>query len=477
MDLEQLKVKFAQPGNEAAILACVFKDPTNYHQVEAKLVEQDFLSPHHRAIWTIVRSLTKEGLTSLDTASVLNQAAALKIDGQIGGYDYISALFDKSVEPDNLNFYIDRVLDASVKLKVLCAAREIGELAEEHKTLTGANLDATTVVEHAQQKFLQISIESQKSVDAVDISEGLVELLDDITATPSGLRGLETGFPRLDDAINGLEPGTLTVVGARPKTGKSTLLLNWARTIAYTHRVPVLYIDTEMSIREQRLRLLSMLSSVPEKNIKRGEFKDYPEQSQAVDQAVKIAQSGLLLHKYYPDFTAEGVSSLIRKYHHQFGVGCLIFDYIKLPDADLQLIGNVKEHQALGYLCVALKNIAGQLGIPVVTAAQIGRAGANKGRITSADFADSDRILRYANTLLGLSHKTKEEMLKDEEHFGREQARRMGTHRLQILDARSGGTSFSGLDIYFRKEILTMEEASVQSMDLMRSADEEETHD
>lgn len=476
MELEQVKSKFAQPGNESALLACVCKDPTNYYLVESKLSETDFLTPHHRAIWTVIRSLIREDLTALDTSAILNQSTALGLkEDQVGGYEYISALFDKRVEPGNLNFYIDRVLDASVKYKVLLAAQEIKDLTEENKTLTGETLDASSVIDHAQQKFLQISIETQRAVEAVDISEGMIDLLEEVGTASSSMRGLHTGFPRLDEALNGLEPGTLTVVGARPKVGKSALLLNWARTIAYNpeNPTPVLYIDTEMSVREQRFRLLSMLSGVPERQIKNGTFKDDPQSLHAVDEAVRIASSGLILHKYYPDFTAEGVSSLLRKYYHQLGIRCLIFDYIKLPDADLQLIGNVKEHQALGYLCVALKNVAGQLNIPVITAAQIGRGGANKGHVTSADFADSDRILRYANTLLGLSFKTKEDMQKLEEQFGREQSRAMGTHRLQILDARAGGTNFSGLDIYFRKEILTMTEASVQSSDLMRSPEEE----
>jgi hypothetical protein len=151
-----------------------------------------------------------------------------------------------------------------------------------------------------------------------------------------------------------------------------------------------------------------------------------------------------------------------------------MFDYIKLPDSDLQHIGNVKEHQALGYLCVALKNLAGQLNIPVFTAAQIGRLGANKGHITASEFADSDRILRYANTLLGLSAKTKKELHELSEEFGHDQVIRMGSHRLQILDTRAGGTNFTGLDINFRKKVLTMKEADVQVTDLRPTDPEEE---
>ena len=123
---------------------------------------------------------------------------------------------------------------------------------------------------------------------------------------------------------------------------------------------------------------------------------------------------------------------------------------------------------------MALKNLAGQLEIPVLTAAQIGREGANKGRVTATDFADSDRILRYANTLLGLAPKTQDEMKKLEEEYGRDAAIAMGTHRLQILDTRAGGTNFGGIDMYFRKQILTMQESRTQLRELMKGNGEED---
>lgn len=478
MDLEQVRAKFAHAGNEAAIIACVLRDPDGcFFEVEAKLTDQDFLTAHNRALWTVIKSLMREEVLRPDTTAILNQANILKLEEKIGGYDYINALFEKSIDSNNIDFYIKKVLDASTKFKIVQATAAIDETTYSNRVYTGDNLDAETIVGHAQDKFLQISIESERGSDAVNVAEDLGQLVEEAKASPTKVRGLATGFDILDNAINGLEPGTLTVLGARPKAGKSATLLNIAQHIAYQQMSPVLYIDTEMSTREQQFRLLSILSGVAEKEIKNGTYVSNPDWDRRVDEAISIAQSGLILHKYYPDFTAEGISALTRKYQHQFGVGCLIFDYIKLPDSDLQLIGNVKEYQALGYLCVALKNLAGQLQIPVMTAAQIGRDGANKGHVNANEFADSDRILRYANTLLGLAPKTRDEMKKLEEEHGRDTALAMGTHRLQILDTRAGGTNFSGIDMYFRKTILTMAEAHVQLRDMMSNESGEEEQD
>lgn len=474
MPSDQVKSQFAHAGNEAAVLACVFKDATNYFEVEAKLADQDFLTPHHKALWTIIKTLMRADVTIIDLAAVMNQASVLKMEEGVGGYDYVSSLFEKSVNPANIQFYLDRVADASTKYQIIQAVDEISHLTERNKTLTGETLTAADLVDFSQNKFLEIAVNSERGTDAEDLAEGLEEMLAEVIANPTTVRGLNTGFQRLDEAINGLEPGTLTVLGARPKVGKSTFLLNSAINIACRTGTPVLYIDTEMSIREQRMRLVSILSQVPERDIKNGTFYNNEADRQAVEEAKELASKGMILHKYYPDFTAEAVSSITRKYHHQYGIGCLIFDYIKLPDSDLQHIGNVKEHQALGYLCVALKNLAGQLNIPVFTAAQIGRLGANKGHISASEFADSDRILRYANTLLGLSQKTKKELNELAEEFGSDQVIKMGSHRLQILDTRAGGTNFVGLDINFRKKVLTMREAEVQVTDLKPMEAEEE---
>jgi len=280
--MDQTKAKFAHPGNEAAVIACVLQSPANYYEVESQLSDQDFLTPHHKAIWVVIKSLFQQGVITPDISTVLIRAGDLDLEKEISGsnvkaYDYINALFDKSIDTNNIGFYLNRMLDASIKLKVLKASAEIAELTEQNKTLTGETLTAETIVEHAQAKFLQLAVDTMRESDAVPLSEGMDELLTEIENAPSGLMGIPTGFERLDAAIGGLAPGTLTVVGARPKVGKSTMLLNWAKYIAYECGKPVLYVDTEMSTVEQQLRLLSILSTVPEREIKSGAFKDNPQ--------------------------------------------------------------------------------------------------------------------------------------------------------------------------------------------------------
>ena len=136
MDLEQTKVKFAHAGNEAAVIACVLKEPTNFFEVESKMGDIDFLTPHNRALWTIIKGLMREDLATLDVSAILTQSNAMKLDDKIGGYDYVNALFDKSVDPNNIDFYIKKVIDASTKFKIIRAASQIQDLTDQNRILS-----------------------------------------------------------------------------------------------------------------------------------------------------------------------------------------------------------------------------------------------------------------------------------------------------------------------------------------------------
>ena len=185
MPLDQVKAKFEHAGNEAATVACVLRDPTNYFEVEARLTDQDFLTSRHRIIWTIIKTLMRGGMEVLDLASMMSQAAVLKVEEDVGGYEYINALFDKSVDPANIGFYLKRVADASTKYKIIQAVEDIADLTEKNKTLTGETLEASALVDYSQDKFLKISVESQRGGEAENISDGLPDLIQEVIDSPT----------------------------------------------------------------------------------------------------------------------------------------------------------------------------------------------------------------------------------------------------------------------------------------------------
>lgn len=235
----------------------------------------------------------------------------------------------------------------------------------------------------------------------------------------------------------------------------STLLLNWATHIAFTQGIPVLYIDTELSTAEVQMRAVSHLSQVPERLVTNGKYIENEQLTSNVWRAHAVMGKGQLFHKYMPGFSMDAVKSMVRKYHAREGIGAFFFDYIKLPEVS----GNdaFKEHQILGNIATGLKDLAGQLNIPVIAAAQIKRGdSANpKTRFHDSDVADSDRIGRFCTNLLAIGQKTKKEIEED--------GLTCGTHRLQVLLARSGTPNYYGIDMHCNLPTLTMKQAEHQA--------------
>jgi hypothetical protein len=233
--------------------------------------------------------------------------------------------------------------------------------------------------------------------------------------------------------------GTLLVIAARKKMGKSTFLSNIAIHVAYILNKPVLYVDTELSFNEWRTRALSTVSGVKEREIKHGGYDDLTYGH--LKKASRLVKKGKLFHEYMPGYSVDKLVALYKKYRHKENIGLIVFDYLKEPDST-SIDRQRKEYQILGDVTTKLKDLAGQLDIPALTAVQLNR---------DNDIADSDRIARYADVICVWG--TRDD--KEAEAGGVN----CGTHKLVIKDTRRGGaTSDEGIGYNFFKEFLKIKE-------------------
>lgn len=446
------KDRYVKPSAERAVLSLCFKSIESFIEVSSKLAADDFLDDSNRAIFSVFSSLFGEGVEKFDTTTVAAYLNELGVLDVVGGYPYIDALSQSDIDVANLHVYIRKVLGASLLYKL--EARLEDSVDKVHQHADRGDYSSEEVISEVEDSILSLSLDTLRIEDGKDISDGIYELLKEYEEEPATIRGIRSGFPILDRLLNGFVGGGLYVVAARPKQGKSTLSTNWACNMAYQQKVPVLYIDTEMSFREDfQPRVISHLSGVPERIIKNGLYTKDEQQREAVYYAAKVMQRMKLIHKYMPGFKMEDVRSVIRKYHARDKIGAVFFDYIKM----VELNENFNETQTLGYLTSSLKDLAGVLDIPVITSVQINRMGEGKNFISSDMIADSDRVLRYCNVLMALAPKSTKEI--------QEHGEECGTHRLQILDNRSGSSFYSGIDLMSKATVITFEEAKSQSTD------------
>ena len=450
---ENLNNRFCVSSSERYVLSLCLQYIDCYIEASSQVSEKTFLDPENRAIFVIMSSLSSLGAQTFDLVSVSDVAQEMGILGSVIKYDYLDALFQSNVSPENLTFHVNRILDSSQR-RELCSVlyNDANSIYSESNNET---LNASDIIAKAEEDILNISLESLKIEDAKPIVDGLREKLKEFEESPAMVRGLSTGLNILDSVIGGFLPGSLNVLAARPKMGKSSALMNWASHMVFQLKKPILIVDTEMGTEEHQLRLLSHLTKVPEKVIKSGTYVKDNIQFEALYQGVRLMEiakeKDLYFHKYMPSFNIENVKSLVKKYKARYDIGAFIFDYIKIVEQDQ----NSTETQALGYLTGSLKDLAGVVGIPIITAVQLGRVAEGKSRVRGDMIADSDRVLRYCNTLMAICKKDSKEIQED--GFS------CGTHRIQVLNTRAGGELYQGIDLMFKKPILTITEAEMQS--------------
>ena len=372
------------------------------------LLPDMFAVDGHKFIFMAMNYLISEG-KELDPIAIMNVYTSEKAKEAIedlGGMEYIETLQAMPVAPNTVMF-LEHIVQASARREIYERATKIAEKAIKDESPLGEYLSGI------EAEFRDVSINYQVAQDVKKLGDGVGERLKQRLLNPNSVIGLKTGWKAFDMASLGLVDGELTIVGARSKVGKSTVLLNWCKKIAIDDKIDVLYIDTEMYDHEQEDKLLSMLSGVPHSEIRNGMFGQdtmngkAKEKIKKVQEASALLKEGRLHHVYLPNFTLEKISALARKYQIEHNIKLLVFDYVKLPSSNANL--GDKEYQALGYLTSGLKDLAGLLQIPVISAVQLNRNAVGKEDISEADIAGSDRILFLANRVCFLRRSTEEE--------------------------------------------------------------------
>jgi replicative DNA helicase len=239
---------------------------------------------------------------------------------------------------------------------------------------------------------------------------------------------------RFDEATGGgFRRKSICLIAARTGVGKSVIATNVALSVSMKHKIPVLYLDTEMDIADQRNRMLANLSGVEINQIARGKFaRSIMEKSKIIDAANQLKE----IPYHYISIAGQpfdNILNIAKRWIHQH-VGfdengktndCLIiYDYFKLMSS-AGLSAAMQEYQALGFQINKMHDFFVKYDVPCLSFVQLNREN---------EVAQSDRLLWLATTVAKFEQKSGEEVADDGEMNG--------NRKLTIVKARHG----SGLD-------------------------------
>lgn len=191
------------------------------------------------------------------------------------------------------------------------------------------------------------------------------------------INGLSTGFPRLDQILDGLRNKTLTVIGARPKQGKTLIATSITRNIA-RHGGVVYFASMEMPTEEIIKRLVAIEADVAYEKLSRGLYDD-EEAFQIEDAFMEIERWPLLI-----DDGRTTIANLATQAAYAVkadGAQLVVVDYLQyiLPNKPSSRYESVTE------ISMGLAEMRKSLATPIVALAQLSRKTAE--RATEVDFA------------------------------------------------------------------------------------------
>lgn len=387
---------------ERAVLAGIFSGGHDtYVDVADILTPECFQCDNNSAYFKILVKGLQEPDSKVDIPTFFSLAKGLNLENlfeNIEEQKYLRALSITPVEKTNIRKLSVKLLKLQ---KIKEFSRVLGGASNDLGKLTGDESigDILSIGEGAVFDF--VSSFGQHNDSVQHISKDLNEYVQYLIDNPNQSSGLSSGMPIYDEAIGGgFQKGSVNIIGARPKVGKTMLADNIALHVAGKLGVPVLNLDTEMSAKEHWNRMLANISAVEINKIKNGEFSTDITKKNAVLKASK--ELGAMPYHYVSiaGQPFEETLGLMRRWLYK-SVGfeadgkqakpCLvIFDYIKLM-SDASISKNVSEFQALGFLMTNLHNFAIKYSLPVLAFIQLNRDGIDR---EDTDVASgSDRII------------------------------------------------------------------------------------
>jgi replicative DNA helicase len=348
---------------EEAVLGAILINPEALFEVLPFLRAEDFFVVRHQWIWDALIRIheRRDPLDYLTLVSELEQVSKL---AETGGAAYILSLINKTPSALNVEGYGRIVERMALRRRLIDAAQTVVRVAHSDET------DIDEVIGKAEQSIFEVT-ERRLAHDLIPIKQAVSEYFDHISYIvqhQDAVLGVPTGFIDIDRLLGGFQKSDLVIIAARPGMGKSSMLNSLVMNAARLDQRVALF-TLEMSNEQLVQRFVSTLTNIPSHKLREGKLDD--RDWAAFIKATEDLSSLPIYLDDTPSITTHELRSKARRLHLEFGLDMIVLDYLQLMTTPNKSENRVQE---ISYISRALKQIARELNVPVISAAQLSRA-------------------------------------------------------------------------------------------------------
>lgn len=351
---------------ERFVLGSILMDDSLFVQVAGVLQGDDFALEKHRLIWARMADLHERG-ERIDRITVANELLKHNQLESCDGLTYLVSLDDGLPRTSNIDGYVGIVRDKALLRRIIFASQKL--------------IDRCLMGEEEPEEILAGAEESLLKLSDLKGNAGLTTPAEIINDYQGGInafldpskrvRGLETGFLKLDEMTGGMRKGELWILAGRPGMGKTTLALNIAHYVTTaTDRQTAAIFSLEMSKESLLNRVLCATARVDGQKFRAG-YLNYQERLRLQTAASQVSGAPL----YIDDSAGLNMMDLhakLRRLKAEQGLGLVVVDYLQLMGGGRWRYEN--RNQEISSLSRGLKVLSKELGAPILALSQLSRA-------------------------------------------------------------------------------------------------------
>ena len=377
---------------ERGLLSCLVKGDVIAVALDEGVNGKTFSDPLHAEIWNAMVAVDK-AKEEIDEVTVLQKLGKRMEDL---GKDKVWEVFNACDTSGHVHQFAKAAREAE-------RLRRVQSLALTMLDKVAMGESSSDLVESADRTLFGLNAQSNGLKDGAEVEEaawqGFLEARE-----LGGKNGYPTGLDELDGLLGGgLRKRTLTVLAARPSTGKTALALQIAAKMMTTKGV--YFQSLEMNAGALGKRLISHLSEVPVHLIESGRVDNL--QHVAVEEARKTLRLGQLK---LDDKGGVSMALCRAKARRVKDLGLVVIDYCGLvAPSDPR----VPREQQIAGISKDAKLLAEELDCPVLLLSQLNRSVEQTAREPRlSDLRESGALEQDADAVVFLHQPEKEDKEK-----------------------------------------------------------------
>ena len=350
---------------EQAVLGAILLDSAAIGLVADILRPQSFYNDKNGKIYEAAIELFADS-KPVDLLTITEQLRKKSALDFIGGALYLIELTNRVASAANVEYHARIVAQKYIQRELIRVST--GTINEAFEDTTDV-FDLLDKAEHGLFSITNGTVNRAALSMATLIHQAVTQISKN--TSNDGLTGIPSGFMALDQLTSGWQQSDLIIMAARPGMGKTSFVLAMACNAAIQFGKGVAVFSLEMSSLQITNRLLSLLSNVSGERLRTGNLTEW--EAQQIHTAAAKLQSSPIFVDDTPAISVFELRAKCRRLKMQHDIQLIVIDYLQLMTGTEAKSGGNRE-QEIASISRALKQIAKELNVPVITLSQLSRA-------------------------------------------------------------------------------------------------------